>query len=161
MEMSFLKPGTANFSGQWQDLSKRLSVIVAPPRVSESKWALEDFNRTIDEMSDTILHEVVHMAQSLLSTLKGALAGNPSKRTAPKNQTWDPMDYVRVHHLDSREFYTLLAERVQKFKRKYRGNHTHRDLDTFLRDDEFFGILKKDAPRRWQKAVSVFLKEVR
>jgi hypothetical protein len=163
VEVSFLEPGTVNFSGQWHDIPKRLSVVVAPPRVSESAWALKDFQRTIEEMSDTILHEVVHMAQSLLGALKGVLAGRPSKRTAPKSKTWDPMDYGgdrRVHHLDDREFYTLLTERVQQFKRKYRGRHTRRDIDTFLRGDDFFRMLKADAPRRWQKAVSVFITEV-
>jgi len=154
------------FSAKWHDMSKTLQLVIEPFDVGFPQLVLKRFRDAVDQVEDTVEHESIHLAQSLLQALKGVYgAGTPSRHSRPQQVTWEPGAYmtdISVHHLSDNEFYTVLNDKIREFQRQMRGRTpSNADVHRFIdRDYEFFGLLKDSAPQRWRKAISEFTNAV-
>lgn len=158
--------GTA--SGAWSPHFRTLYVYVGLPRHSNDYPKVKDLKKKVYE---TVVHEMSHFAQTLISSVKRTDAGLPSKRIRTPEYSQHEGErgqyglFNENHQLDDVEFYTNLRDAIRDVMRSVNAAPTEMKLDVFKSSvgertrrsmsstNLFFDTLKKKAPGKWRKAV--------
>jgi hypothetical protein len=159
--------------GQWNWLKKVLEVDVFSP----SPQSVKGIREGMEILYRTIRHEMQHVGQDLLQKIQQLPqeAGLPSK--AIRDPGYDPLGRARKipsrkrreHALQDVEFYTRLADEIgrfvgftRKWKRDTWADRARQWVGAVKSNitASFFKALKRQEPRKWQKAVKEFIKGV-
>lgn len=168
-------------NGTWNFHNLELDVDAGQTNPS----TLEALEYQISEIRRTLYHESRHLGQSLLATLLGlkgsSLPGLPSRSIRypePEPKLRSKFDartrsFVtekvpskeKEHALRDIEFQTRLGDEITRFRRYWKTQKEsevslRQAVATWLSGKEFFTMLKKHEPLKWQKAVSEFYKAV-
>ncbi len=127
-----LAPSGHEYGGAWQKGGSILYIYFQPTDT------LEDLKRTIE-------HELTHMSQDILSTVKGSTAGIPFRKKS-LNQT--------EHDLEDIEFYTVLKDEIKKAKLK---NLSPKEV---IQNSSFFKLLKRKDIAKYKKAIKELYKNL-
>lgn len=142
--------------GQWDGRVKRMTLTVSPSDLKEAS----DLRAVLRDIEDTVTHECIHLAQDLLSALKGTYgAGQPSRKTK-LDVGFDIEEYSQggdSYLTNDKEFYAWLSDEVRAFRKK---NPYGGDIKRWIRFSDFFRALERNNKPRWQKAIKVFTTEV-
>jgi len=173
----FEKDVDTTSGGNWSDALNRLTVKM-PHLAGQMPWP-----KIEKRLRAVVQHELRHFSQSYLKTLLSLAdeVGKPSKTiqtpTFSQHDRQRGMDQSEMHALDDIEFYTDLADSIDRLKeyleenqmskadrtevvRKFVGLPTSRYISFYVSVDWFFSALKKKAPGKYRKAVSELIKAV-
>lgn len=173
----FEKDVDTTSGGNWSVALNRLTVKM-PHLAGQMPWP-----KTEKRLRAVVQHELRHFSQSYLKTLLSLAdeAGKPSKAIqTPAFSQHDRqrgMDQSEMHALDDIEFYTDLADAIDRIKeyleenpmskadrteavRKFVGLPTSRHTSFYVSVDWFFSALKRKAPGKYRKAVAELIKAV-
>lgn len=142
-----LEVGTGHVGAYWQPASSELKI----------------FYRSDMDLRGAIEHELRHFGQTLLSQVKKAKVGFPSRNIATGESNVGTANLaVNQHHLSDEEFYTVLADEIKKaqlqWKNRQRTNNLNEFIKHFINNSRFFSILKKQASGKFRKALSELVK---
>lgn len=185
IEVALVFQGHQSRGGVWFEHKRLLEVDV--PRWGRPN-NVEEFQAGIDEITRIARHEFQHVGQDMLKNLLGAKEelGLPSLsiRDPSRTPTGYPRDLTErnpqrdEHAVQDVEFYTRLADEIDKFARNIKRVPKDQWRDAMriwvglapkkpvkfgpltLRPAEFFAVLKRKQPEKWKKAVSEFVKGV-
>ena len=171
--------GHQNRTGVWVHLKKQIEVDA--PRALMS---VSGFNRNLNTIEETLIHELTHLGQDMLSSIKSMQmiktknhgVGLPSKKI--RNTTHDPAGHSLSkknleHSLRDIEFYTNLGDAVKYFRDNLPFIPAREVKDAAeqfvgissgaivrMPINHSFQVLRDKAPKKWEKAVKVFWKEL-
>jgi len=172
--------GHQNRTGVWVHLKKQIEVDA--PRALMS---VSGFNRNLNTIEETLIHELTHLGQDILSSIKSMQmiktknrgVGLPSKKI--RNISHDPSGYASSrrdleHSLRDIEFYTNLGDAIKFFRDNLRSIPAKEVKDAAkqfvgmpssgvivrMPINHSFQVLRDKAPKKWEKAVKVFWKEL-
>jgi len=159
--------------GMWRPRSRTIRVDVQSlsfvgRRYLEKGTAVKSFRWALDEVLETLRHELQHVGQDIFTSIMGLEdeAGTPSKELT---RDIKPSKGRKPHALRESEFYTRLLDEVDYFTRmlpkhplkKYkdpRKKDRREFFDNWVTGREFFQMLKQHEPAKWRKAVKEFTK---
>ncbi len=145
--------------GQWDKITWELQVDM-PKSLPRD---LSDLKRQIARNSHVLIHELRHVAQTVLSDMVQRPAGIPSPNIPGYNHSGVSEDWRKPrqeHALRPVEFYPRLGDEVAEFLGRYPDGGDAPDIDYWTRNREFFKALRAHKPLDWRKAVSLFMNQV-
>jgi hypothetical protein len=143
--------------GTWYAEQRKMRVDVR----AGGKDSVEKFRDNLTDILRTLRHEFQHMAQDVLTALLAlpSEAGTPARELAPTPVK--PSRKRKPHALREQEFYTRLADEVDRFVRHVRSRGNVREnFEEWITDTEFFRKLRRHEPAKWRKAVGEFTKAI-
>lgn len=170
-----------SYRGQWLRLGRVLS-LVGNPHVNFTN--VGNFNSYLDNLHQTLRHELQHVGQDILQGIiiqdtdnpKAPVPGTSPRRLREPATNYDMMTDLptdKEHALLEEEFQTRLGDELARFKqlmrhvpRKDRGmalkvwvgaeSNRKSPYPPQVETTEFFGKLKSKEPRKWKKAIQTF-----
>jgi len=124
------------------------------------RYWVKKFREAVAETLRTLRHELQHMGQDVFTELMGlkSEAGTPA---AELTEVKPPARGRKPHALREEEFYTRLADEIERFVRHVRKHgEARKSFDTWITDTDFFRALRRKEPAKWRKAVKEFAKGV-
>ena len=124
---------------------------------------VREFQPYLNELRSLIRHELQHLSQDLLREATGVdSAGGLRTRSSP---TTEKLNFTDDHALRDVEFHTRLQDAIDG----YRGDTHNAALRSYVaagpvvrgsEPNAFFLALKRNDRRKWERAVSEFVREV-
>jgi len=152
--------------GMWLGADRLLSVDIR----GNMPASVKEFQGILANILQTTRHELQHVGQDVLTRVLGLKqeAGTPSQDIRVPSTPGKKPSERKEHALREEEFYTRLSDEIDRFITFIQQRPKEGWTEDFRRwvnkegvfGREFFNMLKKHEPLKWQKAVKEFLKGV-
>ncbi|MFA6074165.1 MAG: hypothetical protein WC758_08660 [Candidatus Woesearchaeota archaeon] len=147
-----------NLEGQWSDRTQSVFLYVDVINID----TVQEFYEQLDEVKETLHHELQHIMQNLLSKIIGNSVGAPTRKIMTQDMAKQHpnkyKDQIVQDDLDPAEFQPKLTDEIMAFNRMYNGLDKKLYFKDYISNSRFFNNLKKHDHLRWQKAIKEFVK---
>jgi hypothetical protein len=150
-----------NLEGQWNDVTQSVFLYVDAINID----TVREFYEQLEEVKETLYHELQHVMQNLLYQIIGSPIGFPTRKIMIQD---DAKQYSSIKtkytdqfiqdDLDPAEFQPKLNDEIMSFNRLYNGMDKKLYFKDYIDNSRFFNNLKKHDHLRWQKAIKEFVK---
>lgn len=166
VEMDMSGTGGQSYKGLWSIMGKRVTLVVYKFRALD----LDLLKNSIQDLKNTLEHELMHMGQDLLAWLKGhdvSRPGQPGESVLPDRELGDYEDTLGLENVDRdeyhsrpKEFYPWMHNLIKEFRQARKPPFTMDEAREFIEKNGVFNRWKRNNPALWEKAVKEFVKAV-